>query len=801
MTYIKNTWVDQEVERPKTYEITNNSDGSVTLIDSFGLVTELGTPVNADNMNHIEEGIENNDQRITVLEEEGERVNTSLSNLTPEGMDRLNQYKAVETGNISNIIEVYTDIVKYKHSTFDSSKFEVIGEPTISEDGISSGFSSTNSIKIPVVISKTFETLKFEGEAIFGGVTEKVQQLYNSNVAYRAEVSVHGDTIIFYPGTNITPAIEVSLQGYILQAGEKIRYTTEIDTKNLTQKATVIINDSQQYTKTVTFPGTYSNDFTNITISSTSYPWTGSIDLKQFSITVDGVEIFSGNKTGIDIINGIEIPYTASKTGAKIVDAQYRERVKDVYEQQGIAMYYTLDEENKNFTLPMGEIYGMLAKQIDEAHFLNYTRVTNCIKELPKGVMYDLTNGVITVKAGSICIVPFGVEDLTDTYPVGSTFIHDNFKVYDRQYYNEKFFVWVQLQNDITLAAGSSGNAVRRSIFVNLTLNVLGNSINNESGTASSSTKTRAVYYNTSTNLVGYTIDTTTTINYENVNSLPVMLVTIESGAFANIDCVFNGRGFIGSTTWIDKGLKVIAPNGRNEDGTLNNIEITTPNIAIETTTTGSNMYYQHLQINDDGTVSNAYSSAYTINYTGAPTPSTNSTVFYNVEPNKMIRRGTNGIVNYSLSFVFLGHVYRSFGDVTEFSPTPVPFQAADIHDIDGKWVYANIALAEGINLHSSSDYTIDLSSQLPDDGELYECIIIGELTSTTTAGQWLHLHVSSFTKIDLGYARCFSSGGSATEGSTANIIVSLDRRMTIARSTNYNGTASIYLRAYRKVR
>lgn len=63
MAYIKNNWVDQSVERPKTYEMTNNSDGSVTLIDSFGLVSELGTPVNADNMNHIEEGIEACDLR------------------------------------------------------------------------------------------------------------------------------------------------------------------------------------------------------------------------------------------------------------------------------------------------------------------------------------------------------------------------------------------------------------------------------------------------------------------------------------------------------------------------------------------------------------------------------------------------------------------------------------------------------------------------------------------------------------------------------------------------------------------
>lgn len=59
MAYTKNIWVDQDVERPKTYEVTNNQDGSITLTDSFGLVTELGTPVNAVNMNHIEDGIAN----------------------------------------------------------------------------------------------------------------------------------------------------------------------------------------------------------------------------------------------------------------------------------------------------------------------------------------------------------------------------------------------------------------------------------------------------------------------------------------------------------------------------------------------------------------------------------------------------------------------------------------------------------------------------------------------------------------------------------------------------------------------
>lgn len=59
MAYVKNTWVDQKVQRPKTYNFTTNDDGSTTLIDAFGNVEELGTPVNADNMNHIEDGLAN----------------------------------------------------------------------------------------------------------------------------------------------------------------------------------------------------------------------------------------------------------------------------------------------------------------------------------------------------------------------------------------------------------------------------------------------------------------------------------------------------------------------------------------------------------------------------------------------------------------------------------------------------------------------------------------------------------------------------------------------------------------------
>ena len=57
MAYTKTVWKDQDVENPRTYIARDNGDDTITLLDAFGTVTELGTPVNATNMNKIENGI------------------------------------------------------------------------------------------------------------------------------------------------------------------------------------------------------------------------------------------------------------------------------------------------------------------------------------------------------------------------------------------------------------------------------------------------------------------------------------------------------------------------------------------------------------------------------------------------------------------------------------------------------------------------------------------------------------------------------------------------------------------------
>ena len=76
MAYIKTTWTDRQVQRPLTFTMTNNDDGSVTLIPSEGIVTQTGTPICADNLNHIEEGIETLD--TTTLKLTGGTIDGSL---------------------------------------------------------------------------------------------------------------------------------------------------------------------------------------------------------------------------------------------------------------------------------------------------------------------------------------------------------------------------------------------------------------------------------------------------------------------------------------------------------------------------------------------------------------------------------------------------------------------------------------------------------------------------------------------------------------------------------------------------
>lgn len=57
MSYIPTNWKDMSVEKPRTYELQDNGDGTITLVPAFGQIYEEGTKVLAVFMNKIEQGI------------------------------------------------------------------------------------------------------------------------------------------------------------------------------------------------------------------------------------------------------------------------------------------------------------------------------------------------------------------------------------------------------------------------------------------------------------------------------------------------------------------------------------------------------------------------------------------------------------------------------------------------------------------------------------------------------------------------------------------------------------------------
>lgn len=201
---------------------------------------------------------------------------------------------------------------------------------------------------------------------------------------------------------------------------------------------------------------------------------------------------------------------------------------------------------------------------------LRQTQITNCIIEIPQRIKYILEDGTLTIKAGSVIIVPYGTEDLSAQYPVGATFLNDNFKVYDTQYTedtegNGKFFVWAEIQNDRSIK--QQYNSENLLISFNISGDVICTNPG-KSGTATpEATTTHINFYNTSENKCFFDVGSW------NQTTLPIMVVdrSAEVG-FIKVKQVFNGIGYIGSTYWVDKGVKGLIPNGRNEDGTLNNI-------------------------------------------------------------------------------------------------------------------------------------------------------------------------------------------------------------------------------------
>ena len=299
-------------------------------------------------------------------------ITGTLSNQT-DLTDYVNQSKALETGSVSSDADVYADVLKYKNSGTETGidvikpdNYEVVGTPTISDDAVFSPTSSTSYITFHASIFSNIGSKPWEikWRAVYLGENNTNSYILgygytnanttlnlgyfnqSQNIFFNFAYDSNGERVLTTP-FYITPSL-----AYIGKWYSGIVSFDGIDKYTLT----IIFDDGTTYTKTETISNTIlANTALPIEIGRTNVNNVNNrIDLNSIQIWVDGNLIYQPC---------LKIPYTLSKTGSKIVDAAYRDRVQDMYEQYGYAPYYTIDEENQNFTLPMGEIYGMIERK------------------------------------------------------------------------------------------------------------------------------------------------------------------------------------------------------------------------------------------------------------------------------------------------------------------------------------------------------------------------------------------------------------------------------------------------------
>ena len=292
------------------------------------------------------------------------------------------------------------------------------------------------------------------------------------------------------------------------------------------------------------------------------------------------------------------------------------------------------------------------------------TNVTNCITEIPQDIKLELNNGVLTLKAGSKVYVPNGAG-VFDTLNIAS---------------------------DIALTQG--WGTVEKCALCVYGGNALAIMSSNRcaSGSSDSISGNDHWYYNTTDNTIRF-INSDGTARTAKL-SMPIAIITM-AGNNANvsrIDQVFNGFGYIGSTVFALPGVKGLIPNGRNNDGTLKNIEFTTEKV-LTLTGSGSNKGIGiYLKSNELQFYGRSYKTFKSL----SDVPTNFSGIGFIIDDNLLYTFGSGVSQNHQAYCV--GGVYDwTDNKISSFTPKTV-FHASDFNDVVLKQDLASVATSGNYN-------------------------------------------------------------------------------------------------------
>ena len=216
-------------------------------------------------------------------------------------------------------------------------------------------------------------------------------------------------------------------------------------------------------------------------------------------------------------------------------------------------LYFYVGETAKSVNII--DINALANTKQDKATAVNYNNITNCITHIPQDIKVELTDGVLTLKAGSKVYVPNGAE----------------------------VFDIVTISSDLTLSSFSAEVSTEFYLFQYNGYLRYFSKAQTSSGSTAPSGNDYLVWYDTTNNIIKTSSDGGSTWN--SGVSFPLCKFTATSTTITSIDQIFNGFGYIGPTAFALPGVRGLIPNGRNADGTLKNIEFTVDKVVTRTIT------------------------------------------------------------------------------------------------------------------------------------------------------------------------------------------------------------------------
>lgn len=237
---------------------------------------------------------------------------------------------------------------------------------------------------------------------------------------------------------------------------------------------------------------------------------------------------------------------------------------------------------------------------------------------------------------------------------------------------------------------------------------------------------------------------------------------------------------YSGGTITVKQGLKVLIPNGRNADGTLNNIEYTLQS-DVSVSLPSDRNGIEFISLTNNGELS--YWNTNDVGYIYKE-PQSNLNWKYYDKDNNIYKYTINGApyVDSLEVPVLLANVTNGvINSLTPYQPVEL-LKRSDLEgklnaDVDGQWVYKSVNLS---NNNSAGTTVVDLSDELPNDGYNYEILIScgaqGKNQAATSQVFLTSSIIENITAIGL-------TGSSIYQFNTFNIPVGTDRTLSITKT------------------